>query len=341
MQSQFGILFVAILALACALFWPRFGLLPRWRQARRLAGRALAEDAIKHIYSWEERGMLATAESLAGQLNVSVRRALELIQRMTEGGLVQPTGSGLVLTAAGRKTALRVIRAHRLLERYLADELRMPLEEIHAKADRKEHVVTEEEVDELEARLGYPQTDPHGDPIPTSGGTLEELQGTSLVDWPVGSPARIVHLEDEPPELMAQMVAAGLAPGLQIEVRRVSRDQLVLWDGEQERLLAPLVASNVLVTELPHPVRPPVKLTSLQPGESGRVIALRSEGFERRRLLDLGLTPGTIVWCAYPAPMGEPVAYIVRGATIALRPEQSDQIEIEPLSKAALEGGAT
>jgi DtxR family Mn-dependent transcriptional regulator len=341
MDAQAVLFALTLAVIALAALWPRHGLLARLRRGRQLAERAFVEDALKHIRARQEHGTLATAESLAGKLNVSMKRSLELIETMEEGELVQSTGFGLVLTDAGRETALRVVRAHRLLERYLADELRMPLEEIHATADRKEHTVTAEEVDELEARLGYPQTDPHGDPIPTSAGTLDELEGAALIDWPVGTPARIVHLEDEPPELMAQMVAAGLVPGMQIEVRRVSRDQLVLWDGESERLLVPLVASNVMVVELPHPVRPPVKLSSLEPGESGRVIALRSEGLERRRLLDLGLTPGTVVECEYPSPLGEPMAYRVRGALIALRNEQGDQIEIEPLRAARAESGTT
>ncbi|HSG80814.1 MAG TPA: iron dependent repressor, metal binding and dimerization domain protein [Gemmatimonadota bacterium] len=337
MNTQTALFLATLVALALAFFWPHLGFLARWRQARQLAERALVEDALKHIHARERRGTLATPESLAGKLNRSVKGALELIASLEEGGLVQSTGAGLVLTDAGRELALRVIRAHRLLERYLADELRMPLEEIHAAADRREHRVTPEEVDELEVRLGYPQTDPHGDPIPTSGGALEELPGTALSDWEVGTPAKIVHLEDEPVELMAQMVAAGLAPGMHIEVRRVSRDQLVLWDGERERVLAPVVASAVQVAEVPHPVQPPAKLSSLRPGEFARVIALRSEGFQRRRLLDLGLTPGTVVKCAFPGPAGEPMAYVVRGATIALRREQGDQIEIEPLTSAEQE----
>jgi ferrous iron transport protein A len=101
--------------------------------------------------------------------------------------------------------------------------------------------------------------------------------------------------------------------------------------------LTPAVAANVSVGPLPHPVRPPVKLSSLQPGEAGRVRALRCEGFNRRRLLDLGLTPGTVVECAYPGPMGEPTAYLIRGALIALRSEQGDEIEIEPLAVARAE----
>lgn len=332
MDAALLLLLGAGFAAALAILWPRRGLLARWQHARRMTGRVLVEDALKHIHAREKRGTLATPESLAGKLEVSVREALDLISTMEEGGLIQSTGTGLLLSDDGRKLAVRVIRAHRLLERYLADELRMPLEEIHATADRREHDMTEEEVAALEARLGYPQQDPHGDPIPSSSGALEDIEATALTDWALGEPARIVHLEDEPPEALAQIVAAGLAPGMQIEVLSVSKERLTIWDGEDERVLAPVVASNVFVARLPHPVQPPVKLSSLSPGGSGRVVALRCEGFNRRRLLDLGLTPGTIVEYAYPGPMGEPTAYKVRGATIALRAEQADEIEIEPLS---------
>jgi len=325
---------LAALIAAALFFWPRRGILDRLRQARQLAQRALVEDALKHIHAREQRDTLATPESLAGKLQVSIKQALELIAEMEEGGLVQSTGPGLRLSRSGLELAVRVIRAHRLLERYLVDELRMPLEEIHNAADRREHTLTAEEVDELEARLGYPQQDPHGDPIPSSEGALESVEATALTDWPVGTPAKIVHLEDEPPEALSKIVAAGFALGMDIEVRQVNRQSLVIWDGESERSLVPVLASNVFVEELAHPVQPPVKLSSLEPGESGRVLALRSEGFDRRRLLDLGLTPGTLVECAFPGPMREPMAYRVRGALVALRPEQTDQIEIDAVMTA-------
>ncbi len=325
----------ALAALALLLLWPRRGLLHRWRQARQLAGRVQIEDALKHIHAHEARGPLGTPESLAGKLGVSVGQALDLVSNMEQSGLIQSTGRGLRLSQAGRKVAVRVIRAHRLLERYLVDELRMPLEEIHAHADRREHAITEEELDALEARLGYPQRDPHGDPIPTSAGALETQEATALTEWPVGRPARIVHLEDEPPETLATIVAAGLAPGMQVEVLRVSSQKLVVWDGEVERSLPPVAASNVSVVPLPHPVEAPTKLASLQPGESGRVIALRCAGFSRRRLLDLGITPGTVIECAFPGPLEEPTAYRVRGALIALRREQANEIEIEPIRASA------
>jgi DtxR family Mn-dependent transcriptional regulator len=319
----------AFTLLAVAVVWVGHHLAARWRRARRLTARARIEDALKHLHASELSGTLATAQSLAGHLGTTSRRAVDAIATMEQGGLIYSTGAGLRLTPAGATLALRVIRAHRLLERYLADELRVPLEQVHTAADRREHSLTVEEADELEVRLGYPRTDPHGDPIPTSSGALAAVEATALTDWPVARPAEIVHVEDEPPEIFAQIVAAGLQPGMHIEVFDRNEQSVVVWDGEREHVLAPLVASSVSVADLSHPVQPPLRLSGLRPGESGRVVALKCEGFNRRRLLDLGLMPGAVVECAYPAPLGEPTAYRVRGALIALRREQADEIEIE------------
>lgn len=333
------LLLLSLFALATLLvLWPRVGLFARFRRARQLAERALIEDALKHTHARELRGPLATAASLAGTLRVSARRAVDLIATVEAAGLMQSTGEGLRLTERGRRLALRVIRAHRLLERYLADELRIPLESIHEQADRREHTLSPQEVDELEARLGYPRRDPHGDPIPSSAGVLPAEEAATLTDWPIGRAAKVVHLEDEPTEIFAQIAASGLVPGMHIEVLERTEERLVVWDGEREYALAPVAASNVSVVDLPHSLHPPVRLTSLEPGQSGEVLALRCEGANRRRLLDLGLTPGTVVECVFPSPAGEPTAYKVRGALIALRREQAEEIEIDEVIGADAEG---
>ncbi len=311
------------------------GLRARWRHARELRRRALIEDALKYVHASELRGALATPESLASRLRQRLTRVLDLIVEMESRGLIHTTGAGITLTPSGREVAIRVIRAHRLLERYLADELRMPLDAIHAAADRREHAVTPDETAELEARLGYPRHDPHGDPIPQADGGLPVQEGVALTEYPIGAPAVIVHLEDEPAELFRQIAAAGLEPGMRVEVIETSASQIVIWDGERERVLSPIAAVNVLVAPLPRPSAPVMRLTALVPGASGRVVALHCTGMTRRRLLDLGLTPGTLIERAFSSPFGEPTAYRVRGALIALRLEQANQIEIEPIGRAA------
>jgi DtxR family Mn-dependent transcriptional regulator len=183
--------------------------------------------------------------------------------------------------------------------------------------------------------LGYPTHDPHGDPIPRADGQLAAVEAIALPRQPIGSPAIIKHLEDEPPELFRQILAAGLAPGMRIEIVDLSPTQLVIWNGDREHSLSPLAASNVFVAPLPAPAAPAVRLSALEPGGQARVVALRSHGLTRRRLLDLGVTPGAIVERVFTSPFGEPTAYRIRGALIALRREQTAEIEIEPLDRQA------
>lgn len=326
---------IAALALFVLVWLPGVGLLARSGQNRERRHRAVVEDALKYLHAAELRGAPATPESLAGHLRLRVAATLELVAEMEARGLIRTTGAGLALTSSGQEIAVRVIRAHRLLERYLADELQMPLEAIHVAADRREHTVTPEDAAALDARLGYPRHDPHGDPIPKADGQLAAVEAIALTDQPIGQPAVIVHLEDEPPELFRQIAAAGLEPGMRIEVLAMSAKQLVIWNGDREHVLSPVAAGNIFVAALPQPAAPVVRLTALEAGTQGRVVALRSRRLTRRRLLDLGLTPGAVIEPAFTSPFGEPTAYRVRGALIALRQEQANQIEIEPLGRAA------
>jgi DtxR family Mn-dependent transcriptional regulator len=324
-------LLAVVVALIIVMWLPRLGLVARLRRDRERRRRALVEDALKYLHAAELRGVPATPESLAGHLRRRLGSILRLLTEMEATGLTQTTGAGLALTRTGREIAVRVVRAHRLLERYFADELRMPIAAIHAAADEREHGVTAEDAATLEARLGYPTHDPHGDPIPKADGQLASVEAIALSRQPIGQPAVIKHLEDEPPELFRQIIAAGLEPGMRVEVLDASPARLVIWNGDWEHVLSRLAAANVFVAPLPAPVAPPVRLPSLAPGGRGRVVALRSHGLTRRRLLDLGVTPGAIIERAFTSPFGEPTAYRVRGALIALRAEQAREIEIEPL----------
>ena len=315
--------------LVVVYFWPQKGLLARLRTSRALAERARLEDFLKHVHSRQLQGNLATTESLAGSFQLKRTDVVETVSGMEARGLISFLGSGINLTSQGNHLALQVVRAHRLLERYLFDELRMPLGTLHAEADRREHTLSTTDMDELDARLGYPKHDPHGDPIPTGSGALATLDTVSLVDWADGTAAKIVHLEDEPPELFSQILAAGLNPGMHIEILERSENQLVLFDGTEQYYITQLAATNVFVQALPFPVEPPRRLTSLGRGESARISGLESRGLSRRRLLDLGLTPGTLITREFDAPLGEPTAFRVRDAMVALRREDAFGIFIE------------
>ncbi|MFQ5854719.1 MAG: FeoA domain-containing protein [Anaerolineae bacterium] len=325
---------IAVVVATLALVWPDHGLLWRWRRAHLRQRRVIVEDALKHVHSRHHRGHHATTESLAGALGLSLREAVDLVTRTEAQGLLQFTGEGLNLTPQGYGWALQVIRAHRLWERYLADEVGLPLRDLHAAAERHEHRLTPSELDTLEADLGYPRRDPHGDPIPTAGGELEPHSGKPLVDWPTGGLAQIVHIEDEPEAIFAQIVAEGLLPGLVVEVLESGDQGLHLSMDGDECWLAPVVAGNIFVSTPPPESALPAdaeRLSTLKPGEKATVLVLESQGLTRRRFLDLGLTPGVTIECAMPSMFGEPKAYRVRGTTIALRREQADQIWVHPV----------
>lgn len=325
------LLFASVaLLIGGACLWPRMGLLALWRRHGETRQRALAEDALKHLHASAWRHHTATLQSLAGALHLSPPAAIKLIQQMEAQGWIMAHAEGLSLTSEGERLAIEVIRAHRLWERYLADEARMPLADIHAEAERREHNHAFETVQALDAAMGYPATDPHGDPIPTADGQLAATPTKPLTDWPLDTPARIAHLEDEPPVIFGQIVAEGLRPGMVVRVLEANAQRLMLSDGERVHTLAPIVAANVFVVPdgVEAQVRETKTLTVLRAGQQATVFRLDGslQGFTRRRLLDLGLIPGTTITAEMRSLFGDPVAYRVRGTLIALRRDQAEKI---------------
>ncbi|MCS7288448.1 MAG: FeoA domain-containing protein [Roseiflexus sp.] len=331
---------VWMVLLAGCILWvvlPRVGLLAHYRAWRATREREQVEDALKHLLNREHLGRHATPESLGGALGLPRAAVMRLIAKMEEQGLLETRGIELHLTAEGERWALHVVRAHRLWERYLADEARMPLERVHAEAHRREHMLTADQLDELEAAMGYPRRDPHGDPIPSREGILLNSVGTPLTAWPLDTPGRIVHLEDEPAIAYEQILAAGLHLGQTIRVLERTPQRLVLSDGENEYRLAPTVAANVNVaplTEAEAARNHAMPLSELPLRQTAEVVAIDDtlQGFTRRRLLDLGLTPGAVVYPELQNAFADPRAYRVRGTLIALRQDQASRILVRPRS---------
>lgn len=322
-------LILALLLLALLLSYGSTRHIRSWLRARQ---REQIEDALKHLLDREQDGRHASLESLAGCLHLSLSRTLRLVEEMQRQNLVEWQGRRLHLTPEGERWALHVVRAHRLWERYLADEARMPLEKIHTEAHRREHGLSESEIDALDAALGHPLRDPHGDPIPNRQGLVQESekQGIELTRWETDRPARIVHLEDEPELAFAQILASGLRLGQVIRILEHTPHYLVLSDGENEYRLAPAVAANIYVTEA-RPVEAQenlLPLSQLPQAQEAEVVKIDDsvQGFTRRRLLDLGLTPGARIVPELTNFFGDPRAYLVRGTLIALRREQAEKI---------------
>jgi DtxR family transcriptional regulator, Mn-dependent transcriptional regulator len=311
----------------------------RLRGGDRDRERVRVEDALKHLHECERSGRRCTVAELAGRLGIPEGSASELASLLAERELARALDGGVELTASGRAYGVAVVRRHRLWERYLADRTGVPAGEWHAEAERVEHELSPAAADLLASRLGDPRYDPHGDPIPTTAGEVPAPAGVPLTQVATGANVVVTHLEDEPPEVFDRLVQAGLTPGLAVEVSEGAEasgpsGRVRLRVGGSERELRAVDAANVTVEALP-PGRsvpgPRRTLAEAAVGEEVRVavISPACQGPQRRRLLDLGVVPGTRIVPELVSTSGDPVAYRIRGAVIALRREQADWIEVE------------
>ncbi|MGD2070659.1 MAG: iron dependent repressor, metal binding and dimerization domain protein [Gemmatimonadota bacterium] len=325
--------FTGLALLSALLFWPRWGLVSRLRRARSRSERVHLEDALKHLYVCERQGRTPTLEGLAGALGISRGSAAEILSRLVEGRLAEARDGEPALTRDGRAIAVQTLRTHRLWERWLADRTGVRAEDWHAEAEKMEHALSPGETDQLAARLGDPRFDPHGDPIPTSAGELPPPSRLSLQSAPVGRVVRIAHLEDEPPEVYQRLLDRELAPGLTVELLERVPDGVRIRTPRGEVRLDPVAAGHVTVRPLPAgaTVEPARRgLHEVRRGETVRVSGIEPacQGPQRRRLLDLGLVPGTEVTPELVSASKDTVAYRIRGALIALRREQARWISV-------------
>ena len=326
--------FTVLVVVLAILFWPDRGLVPRLYALSGMTERVRLEDALKHLYNCEYAQQRATVESLAGTIEVSRGRAAELLARLEQLELVRSGAEGPTLTDAGRTYALRILRTHRLWERYLADRTGVLPTEWHREAERLEHTLSEEQADRLADRLGNPVYDPHGDPIPTREGDVPPPAGTPLTALKPGEVARIVHLEDEPPEVYRQLVGLGLNPQGVLTGLEAPRGQVRFELEGRPLSLEPVAAGNVTIELLPPDEAHPgstVTLAQIEAGETALVTGISPvcQGPQRRRLLDLGVVPGTPITAELESASGDPVAYLVRGALIGLRLEQASWIYVD------------
>ncbi len=330
---------MVVTALFSLLFWPKGGLIGHLQRISQLDRRVQLEDALKIIHKAERSEKVISSESLAQTLNINNSKTETLLKDMEQNELINRSGEKIQLTSSGQQYALRVIRAHRLWERYLAEETGYEESKWHDMADRYEHQLTPEQINALSAQLGHPTHDPHGDPIPEADGRYVAHGGQPLTDMPLEETLQIVHMEDEPEAVYAQLVAEGLHPGMQVQVSEKTSQRVRFWANGEEHVLAPVVAASISVRSLPEKTQEIAcsgkPLHTLKPGQSGKVASLspRLRGVERRRMMDLGILPGTVIKAEFNSPTGDPKAYRIRGAMVALRSEQADLICINPVEE--------
>lgn len=331
------LIFGLAVLLVAALLWPDRGLVHRIIRSFEATERVRLEDTLKHLYKCEYGGRSCSVDSTAGSAGVSRTQALELLGKLEDLDLARASGEGFHLTHRGREYAIHIVRTHRLLERFLADRTGVEPADWHGEAERREHAFSPADTDTLAARLGHPLFDPHGDPIPTAHGELPPLTGRPLTALDAQEVASIVHLGDEPREIFEALTAVGLSPHMLVRVLETGPGTVRFEAGGRELALPPVVARNITVEPLPDadPVQEPRDtLAEVAEGEEVRVLGIHPglQGPQRRRLLDLGLVPGTTVAAELKSAGGDPVAFRVRGALIALRKDQARWILVDRAS---------
>src|SRR5215472_6395104 len=167
----------------------------------------------------QEQGQKVSTSAVSECLGVSDATVTMLFKDFAAAGWVEHVPyHGARLTPLGERKAMEVIRHHRLLELYLARALGYSWDKVHAEADKLEHVISEEFEDKLDALLGYPTVDPHGDPIPSKEGVIATRQGCSLLNLPVGQSAKILRVQDQSAEKLRYLGKLGLYPETIVEV---------------------------------------------------------------------------------------------------------------------------
>jgi DtxR family Mn-dependent transcriptional regulator len=200
---------------------------------------ASVQDYAKAVYALEtRRGAAVSTNDLAARLGVTPASVSGMVRKLTETGIVEHEPyHGVRLTEEGRRVALEVLRRHRLLELFLARELGMPWDRVHAEAEVLEHVLSEELEALIAARLGNPAVDPHGDPIPTPELEIDERPTRSLGELPVGAAGRFVRVSDSDPEMLRYLAEHGIALDARLEVvdRQPFGGPLFVRFGEREQ----------------------------------------------------------------------------------------------------------
>jgi DtxR family Mn-dependent transcriptional regulator len=188
------------------------------RTGRERFGDAV-EDYAKAIYALGRHGDVVTTNALAERVGVTAASASGMVKKLNALGLVEHEPyQGVKLTDPGRRLALEVLRHHRLLELYLVEALGVPWDRVHEEAEVLEHVLSEDLEALIAAKLGDPTHDPHGDPIPTVDGEVDEGTTRALQDLDPGAAGTLVRVSDSDPAILLYLSDRGIAIGDTLEV---------------------------------------------------------------------------------------------------------------------------
>jgi DtxR family Mn-dependent transcriptional regulator len=212
------------------------------------------QDYLKAIYALDAAGARVTTSALADRMDVSAPSATAMMKRLAELGLAERAPyRGVVLTESGRRNALEMLRHHRLLERYLADTFDLPLDQVHAEADRLEHAISESLEERIDQALGFPTHDPHGHPIPDKDLKISSVQARALLDLAPGDRATVSRVPDNDADILRYLDELALVPGEPVEVTAIAPfgGPVSVRTGTGEHAIARELAAAVGIASAP------------------------------------------------------------------------------------------
>src|SRR6201996_6299203 len=211
------------------------------------------EDHLKAIFHLQQDQALVTTNALAAALRTRPASVTDMLKKLKEQKLlIYERYKGFKLNNEGRKAALQVIRKHRLWEYFLVKKLQFGWDEVHEIAEELEHIAGKKLIDRLDAFLGFPETDPHGDPIPDSQGRLPVRRQVNLSQLPLGKIVQVSGISSQTPEMLELLQYNHIRLGTRLEIKKKFPFDDSLEVKVRNRppvTLSARVAKNVLVND--------------------------------------------------------------------------------------------
>ena len=214
------------------------------------------ENYLKALHQAEatrDEKTLVPMGQLAAAVKVAPGTATTMVKALAESGLVEyEPYLGVRLSPAGSKLAALVLRRHRLIEQFLVEVMGMSWTDVHDDAEQLEHVVSDQLIERMDAMLGHPSVDPHGDPIPTADGDIEPRHYHSLLTCPLGTPVTVIRVADQDASFLRFLEAQKLKPGqsIEVEARDPAADSVQLRAGDEHRITIGTNAASKLLVEV-------------------------------------------------------------------------------------------
>ena len=210
------------------------------------------QDYLKRIFELTRSGGNATTSQLAEALEISAASVTNMLQKLsktTPPYVIYKKHQGVALTEAGRLAALKILRRHGLIEQFLLQKLDYSWDEVHEEAEILEHSMSPLLEKRIDAALGYPKFDPHGDPIPDANLSMPEIEQTTLSSLEIGKKGRIVRVPHEDPQVLRYLGKCGLRPGAKIKlISRTPYDQTMrvkIIDANDEAVVGPSLGNHI------------------------------------------------------------------------------------------------